>query len=249
MPWLDTANYSGTKTFSINLTCSSNCPAALSPNASELVSVTDNLKPPSTKFTFNGSTIAYYLGLPIDQYGGTGGANGDQFAEQNINSSALASAFSDPYFYLNNSNQIVFTAPSNGATTSPGVGTNDTRSELREEYYGPGYSNGSDWDSTIAGTLTATCAVNATSADTDEATIGQIHGQNEPFVLLEYLPASSSIAVSILTTNTTDSGSTSTTMATGISLGTTVDYKLQFSGSTVTVTVNGNTQTFTVDSS
>jgi hypothetical protein len=138
---------------------------------------------------------------------------------------------------------MVFTAPSNGATSSPGVGTNDVRSELREEYYGAGYSNGSDWDSTIGGTLTASCVVNATSVDTDEATIGQIHGQNQPFVLLKYLPASNSIGVSILTTNTTNSGSTTTTMATDI------NYKLQFSGSTVTVTVNGNTQSFTVDSS
>jgi hypothetical protein len=249
VPWLDTSNYSGTKTFSINLTCSSSCPAALSPYASELVTVTDNLTPPSTRFSFNGSTIAYYLGLPIDVYGGTGGANGDQFAEQNINSSTLAGGFSDPYFYLNSSNQMVFTAPSNGATSSPGVGTNDVRSELREEYYGAGYSNGSDWDSTIGGTLTASCVVNATSVDTDEATIGQIHGQNQPFVLLKYLPASNSIGVSILTTNTTNSGSTTTTMATGITLGTTINYKLQFSGSTVTVTVNGNTQSFTVDSS
>ena len=203
VPWLDTANYSGTKTFSINLTCSSGCPLALSPNASELVTVTDNLTPPSTKFNFNGSTVAYYLGLPIDIYGGTGGASGAQFAEQNINSSVLAGGFSDPYFYLDGSNRIVFTSPTNGATTSPGVGTNDTRSELREEYYGPGYSNGSDWDSTIGGTLTASCFVDATSVDTMEATIGQIHGQKHPLVLLQYLPASNSVAVSILTTKRT----------------------------------------------
>jgi hypothetical protein len=85
--------------------------------------------------------------------------------------------------------------------------------------------------------------------DTKEATIGQIHDQNQPFVLLQYLPASNSVAVSILTTNTTNSGSTSTTMATGISLGTTINYSLKFSGSIVTVTVNGNTQSFPVDSS
>ena len=83
--------------------------------------------------------------------------------------------------------------------------------------------------------------------DTKEATIGQIHDQNQPFVLLQYLPASNSVAVSILTTNTTNSGSTSTTMATGISLGTTINYSLKFSGSIVTVTVNGNTQSFPVD--
>ncbi len=249
VPWLDSLNYSGTKTFSIALTCTSNCPAAFSPYASELVTVTDNLTPPSTKFNFNGSTIAYYLGLPVDVYGGTGGANGAQFAEQNIVSSTLGGGFSDPYFYLDSSNRIVFTAPSNGATTSPGVGTNDARSELREEYYGAGFSNGSDWDSTIGGTLTASCFVDATSVDTKQATIGQIHGQNQPFVLLQYLPASSSVAVSILATNTTNSGSTSTTMATGISLGTAINYTLEFSGSVVTVTVNGNTQTFPVDSS
>ena len=255
VPWLDTSNYSGTKTFSVDLTCSSSCPAALSPNASELVSVTDNLTPPSTKFAFNNSTIAYYLGLPIDEYGGTGGANGDQFADGSISSSTLASGFSDPYFYLNSSNQIVFTAPSNGATTSPGVGTNDTRSELREEYYGPGYSNGSDWDSTIGGTLTATCFVNATSVDSNEATIGQLHGQNQPFVLLQYQPTSSStgnIVLFVLDTNTTNSAGTSYPMASNVALGSQISYMIKLSGNQLTATVNGSTTSpspITVDNS
>lgn len=249
VPWLDTSNYTGTKTFSVTLSCSSSCPAVLGPYASEVATVTDNLTPPSTHFSLNASKDSFSLQLPIDEYGGTGGINNVQFADMSVAGSVLAAGFSDPYFYLNSSNQMVFTSPSNGAVTSPGSGTNDTRSELRELYTGTGYSSGDDWDSTIGGTLTASCVVNAVSVDTDEATIGQIHGQNNPFILLEYLPATNAIAVSIVTTNTNDSATTRTTIVTGINLGTTVSYKLQFSGSTLTVTVNGTTQTFTVDNS
>ena len=255
VPWLDTSNYSGTKTFNINLSCSSSCPAALSPYASELVSVTDNLTPPSTKFTFNNATSNYYLGLPIDEYGGTGGANGAQFAWQTISDTTLATGFSDPYFYLNSSNQIVFTAPSNGATSSPGAGTNDTRSELREQYYGSGVIDTDDWDSSVGGTLTASCAVNATSVDTDEATIGQIHGQNNPFALLEYKPTSSTqgnIVLQVNSTNTSDSGNASYTIATGINLGAFITYELKLSGGSLTALVNGvsaTTMPVTIDSS
>ena len=221
---------------------------------SELVTVTDNLTPPSTHFSvFSNATDNFYLGLPIDTYGGTGGTNGAQFAAQSISNTTLANGFSDPYFYLNASNQIVFTAPSNGATTSPGVGTNDTRSELREQYYGTGAIDTDDWDSNIGGTLNATCAVNQTSVDTTEATIGQIHGQNQPFALLEYVPTSSTqgnIVLSVLTTNSTNSASTSYTLYTGMSLNTFFSYQLKLSGSTLTASVTGgSTQNVTVDSS
>ena len=260
VPWLHNNNnstYAGTKTFSITLTCSSTtCPVGYSPNNSELVTVTDNLTPPSIHFTnFNGATVAYYLGLPVDQYGGTGGVNGSQFAWQTIAPSVLAAGFSDPYFYLNSSNQMVFTAPSNGATSSPGSGSDDTRSELREYYYGTGKIDTDDWDSSVGGTLTATAEVNAVSIDTDEATVGQIHGQVNPFALLEYQPTSSTqgnLVLAVVNTNTTNSPSTNYTIATGINLGTFFSYTLKLSGSQLTATVNGASVTampVTVDSS
>jgi hypothetical protein len=248
VPYLDSTNFSGSRTFMLSLNTPTNG-ATISPIQSTVVTLTDNLTPPSTKFAFYGSTVSWNLQLPIDIYGGTGGTNGATYSDQQVAASQVASGFSDPYFYLNSSNAIVFTAPSNGATTSPGSGTDDARSELRELYSGTGADSNSDWNSSIGGTLTATCTVNATSVDSSEATIGQIHGQTEPFVLLEYRPASNDVAVSILTTNTAGSGGTVTSMAQNISLGTAISYKLQYSGSTLTVTVNGNTQSFAIDSS
>jgi hypothetical protein len=256
VPWLRTTGYTGNKTFNIALTCTSTtCPVSYSPSSSETVTVTDTYTPPSTSNNFpnfNGSTIAFYLGMPVDQYGGTGGTGGDQFAWQTVQPATLAAGFSDLYFYLNGSNQIVFTAPSNGATSSPGVGTNDTRSELREYYYGSNNIDSDDWDSSVGGTLTATVAVNATSADTFEATIGQIHGQNQPFALLEYEPTCHSLSsnpngytgcvfIAYVLTNTTNSASSTALLAYNVQLNYFFTYTLKLSGSTLSAAVSSPT--------
>ena len=258
VPWLHNAGgtYNGTKTFNLGLTCASTtCPVGYSPSSSETVTITDNLTPPSTHFAFNGANSTFQLTLPVDQYGGTGGTNGYQFGALSITPVVAAANYTSPYFYLNGSNQLVFTAPSNGATTSPGVGTNDTRSELREYYTGTGYIDSDDWDSSVGGTLNATAEVNATSIDSYEATIGQIHGQNNPFALLQYQPTSSTqgnIVLAVINTNTTNSSGTNYTIATGISLNTFFTYQLKLSGSSLYAYVNGasaTTMPITVDSS
>ncbi len=239
--WLDTTANAGTKTFSIALTCTA-C-TGYSPYQSETVSVTAANTAPTSVAAFNkyvntgtgNSTEQMYLGLPIDQYGGNGGLNGAQYVEQTIQPGSAPSGltnFSDAYFYATtatvnstaNTPVIVFTAPSNGATSSPGVGTNDVRTEMREYYLGAGAVGNNDWTTAIGGTLTATLAVNATSVDTTEATIGQIHGQNEPYALLEYQPTCSfngnnyngCVVLAYQVTNTTSSASASNLLAYGI---------------------------------
>jgi hypothetical protein len=250
VPFLHNSNYTGTKSFTLTLSNPTNG-AVISPIASTLVTVTDNLTPPATSgsFVFSTSKYNWKEALPVDIYGGNGGNNGSQFADQEIPNAQILLGFSDPYFYLNSSNKIVFTAPSNGATTSPGVGSNDTRSELRELYTGAGADSNNDWTSSIGGTLTASCYVQSVSVDTDEATIGQIHAQSLPFVLLIYQPAGQSVSVQVTNTNSSSSSSTRTLVASGISLGQTINYTIAYSGTTLTVTVNGNVQTITIDSS
>lgn len=250
VPFLHNSNYSGTKSFTLTLSGATGG-AVIYPIASTLVTVADNLTPPATSsnFVFSTSKYNWKLSLPVDIYGGTGGKSGSQFADQEIPNSQILLGFSDPYFYLNSSNQIVFTAPSNGATTSPGVGTNDTRSELRELYTGTGADSNNDWTSSIGGTLTASCYVQSVSVDTDEATIGQIHAQSLPFVLLVYLPATQQVALQMTNTNSSSSSSTRTVIASNITLGQTINYVLSYSGSTINITVNGNTQSLPVDSS
>jgi hypothetical protein len=235
VPFLHTANYSGTKTFTITLS-STTGGATISPYTSELVTVTDNLTPPSTYFTLTG----WKETIPVDIYGGdggNGGAVGKLFEAQTIALSGSTANFSDSYFYATtngSTHSIVFTAPSAGATTSPGTGSDHTRSELRELY---GSTSPYDWSSTIGGTMTATCVVNSVSGSSDEATIGQVHGQDYVFMLLTWEPAYNAVFVVVYDTNAENSTSTKTQLLSGVSLGDTLTYSIQYSGSTINTTV------------
>jgi hypothetical protein len=247
VPFLDTANYAGTKSFNVALSASSSGNGAvLSPVPSETVTVTDNLTPPATNSNFN--LNVWKLALPVDIYGGTGGAGSIQFEDAEITPAQLTAGFSDPFFYLNAGNNIVFTSPSNGAVTTPGSGSDDTRSELREQYTGSGADSNHDWNSTIGGTLTGACTIQSVSVDTDEATFAQIHGQNNVFVLLIYRPANKDIEVQIAPT-LTSSSSNRTEIATSINLAAPITYSMTYAGSNLSVTVNGNTLNFPIDSS
>ncbi|HEY0308260.1 MAG TPA: polysaccharide lyase family 7 protein [Acidobacteriaceae bacterium] len=244
VPVVSTPLFNGTKTFTVSL----NTPTG-SPNlgtTSNTVTLT-GMVAPSTCTGFNFSP--WYLQLPIDQYGGTGGTNGIQYAATSASTAQVQAGFVDPYFYADSSCNLLFTAPSNGAVTSPGVGSDHTRSELRELYTGTGADSNSDWNSSIGGTLTATGQVNSVSAGSDIATIAQIHGQSLVFMLLVYRPSSNDIAVDIYNTNSSTSTHTRTSVATGITLGSTFTYKIVYLANTMAVTVNGSTQSFPIDSS
>jgi len=284
VPWLSTGNFTGTKTFTLTLSNATGG-IGIAPYASTAVSVASQvtsaiatsgtypwwtsastpfyITPPSNAYTFTYSNYYWVIQLPIDQFGGQGGVNQIQFSAQQVNSLV---GFSDPYFYLNSSNQIVFTAPSNGAVTSPGTGTDDARSELREHYTGAGADSNNDWygntDGGKGGTMTGTCTVTSISPDTDAVTFAQVHGQNNPFLLLVIVPASNVVDIQILTTSAATT-SVRTPLATGVNLGDTISYSLTYSAPSTsaagTVTVwakdvtNGNstlgTQTISIDSS
>ena len=239
VPWLDTSAYSGAKTFSINLSNATGG-AYLGFYTNTLVTVTDNLTPPHPTFNFSSGSTSFNLQLPVDVYGGTGGANGSEFASTQVTPSVLSSGYDSPYFYLNSLNQIVFTAPANGATTSPGSGSNHTRSELRELYTGTGSDSNSDWTSATGGTLSATVNVIQVASESDEATIGQIHGQSPTFVVLQYRPGSREVAVQIYSTPTSSS-STITPILTGVNLNDTITYTMHYSGTSLTITVTDST--------
>lgn len=280
VPWCAVANFTGSKSFTLTLS-SVTGGATITPYASTLVSVSNqvtstvinsgtypfftgltppfSLTPPSNYFNMS---MFRHLTLPTDIYGGIGGVNSIQFAAATVSS---LTGYSSPYFYINSSNQIVFSAPSNGAVTSPGVGSDDTRSEFGENYTGPGYVLNGDWygdaNGGTGGVMTGTCAVMVVSPDTDVDTFAQIHGANNPFILMVYRPAFNDVAVQINTTSA-NLADTRTEMAANVALGDTISYSLSYSApsltdpgtATVQVTdVTTNTvnapQTFTIDSS
>jgi hypothetical protein len=176
--------------------------------------------------------------LPIESAGATGTDN----SAETIDSSELMDGFTDPYFQLNSQSQLVFTAPSNGATTPTAT---HTRSELHENYTGPNAATDGCWLSSLGGTLQAAAVVNAVSVDSDEATIGQIHGDGSAaFVLLMYVPATREV---VLTTYASPSSTveTRTLIESDVALDQTLDYQLSFRNGVITATVNGNSVTET----
>ena len=124
--------------------------ATLGSVSSDAVTITGAWIAPSSYAQFDFSK--WKLQLPIDQYGGTGGLNNIQYANVEVQPAQLTTGFTDAYFYGDAMGDVIFTAPSNGAVTTPGVGSDHTRSELREIYTGAGADSNSDWNSTIGGT-------------------------------------------------------------------------------------------------
>jgi len=242
VPVTTTPGFAGTKSF--NLTLSGATGGAVLGAATGTVTITGSLIPPSNFFNLSGVKLQ----LPIDQYGGTGGVGNIQYAEQEITSAQLTAGFADAYFYADSSNRMVFVDPSNGAVSTPGSGSDHTRSELRELYAGTGADSNNDWTSTIGGTLTASCIVQSVSADSDEATIAQIHNQSYVFALLMYRPANNDIAFDLYS-SLGSSSHVRTSMVQNISLGTAISYTLVYKGNSIAVTVNGVTQNFAVDPS
>jgi hypothetical protein len=228
--------------------------ATLGTPAAEVVTIAGSLIPPSNLFSFVTSTGTWKLQLPIDQFGGTGGTGNIQYASIEETNTQLAAGFVDSYFYADTStyagttNHVVFVAPSNGAVTTPGSGSDHTRSELRELYVATGADSNSDWNSAIGGTLTANCVVQAVSVDSDEATIGQIHNQSYVFALMLYRPAQKDVAFDLYST-LGGSTHTRTSIVQNVNVGDSITYSMAYKGNTIVVTVNGTTQSFAVDPS
>lgn len=252
VPLRTTPFFAGTRSFTVSITSTTG--GAQTGNTSTAVNITGTLLPPSNYFTFSFATGSWKLQLPIDQYGGTGGTNNIQYPSIEESTAQLQAGFVDPYFYADTgtyggaTNHILFTAPSNGAVTTPGSGSDHTRSELRELYTGVGANSNSDWNSSIGGTLTGSCIINSVAASSDEATFAQIHNQSYVFMLLMYRPAKKDIVVDIYS-SLGSSSHTRTPQVTNVNLGDPITYSIAYKDNSMVVTVNGTTQTYAIDSS
>ena len=203
------------------------------------------LTPPVRVAQFNLSQ--WKLDLPIDRFGGQGGTGGIQNASQTIATSQLLAGFVDAYFYADAQGRLIFTAPANGAVTSPGVGSDHSRSELREVYAGPGADANGNWTGT--GVLTGTCAIRAVAPASSNAVFAQVRSQTNTLALLVYRPATHDLAVDIYSANASGSGHTVTALVKNVNLGDGIAYSLSVSGNVITATVNGATRSSTLDAS
>jgi hypothetical protein len=204
-----------------------------------------NTKTPADLFDLS----EWNLTLPIDSTGGMGGVcPSTTNPAEIISTQQLLTGFSDQYFQLNSSNQLVFTTPSNGATTTPCEGSNHTRAELHEYYTGTNATTNGTWLSSLGGTLQASAVVNATSVNSDEATIGQIHGNGgAAFVLLIYRPALQEVLLNVYDSPTA-STQAETVILKNVTLGQTINYGLSFKDGVITAIANGTTITLTAGS-
>ena len=181
------------------------------------------------------------LNLPID----TAGAAITQNAARTVLPQELVAGFSDDFFHADDQGHIVFTAPANGAVTTPGVGTDHTRSELRE-FDRQGDAKG-DW--TASGALSATCAIRQVASASPIAVIGQLRSENHVFAQVVYRVATQDVAVDVYQGDIDGSRHAVTSLVSAIGLGQPVPYTLSFTAGVLTATANGTSRSFAVDTS
>ncbi|HEX2544143.1 MAG TPA: polysaccharide lyase family 7 protein [Ramlibacter sp.] len=181
------------------------------------------------------------LNLPVDAEGGTGGNGGVQYGARTLLPQQLAAGYQSDWFHADAQGRIVFTAPANGAVTTPGTGSDHTRSELRE-FHLAGDGNG-NW--TGSGTLSAACEVRQVATASPKAVIGQLRSEDHVFAQVVYRPATADVAVDVYERNAPGSPHALHVLATGVALGHPLAYTLSFSGGRLTATVNGTSRTFT----
>ncbi|MEE2978899.1 MAG: polysaccharide lyase family 7 protein [Pseudomonadota bacterium] len=153
-----------------------------------------------------------------------------------VSGSDLAAGYTDPtYFYTDSTDgSMVMMDPTQVWTTS---GSRHPRTELRENAI---------WDTSGTNKLNATVAVTQVP---DHTAIGQIFQGTGPSKPLCELQVNSSGGVQLLLEDTNQGGSATIYPIATVPVGSTFDYELSLSGSTITVTVNGTVSTFTMDSS
>jgi hypothetical protein len=178
--------------------------------------------PPGSNFNL----APFSLQLPI---GSTGSVT-------TISGANLAAGYTNPYYFYTNSTDgsMVMMDPTQGWATS---GSLHPRVELRETAI---------WSTAGTNKLDATVAVIQVP---DHTTIGQIFQGSGPSKPLCELQFTSAGKVQLLLENTNQGGSATIYPITNVPLGSTFNYELSLTGTTITVTVNGTVQTFTMDSS
>ncbi|WP_114238960.1 polysaccharide lyase family 7 protein [Dyella sp. C9] len=141
--------------------------------------------------------------------------------------------FSSPYFYYDAAAKaMVFLCPDNGASTR---GSHFPRSELRDTR---------EWTFSGRHSLSASLAVTR-QPGTGSIIVGQIHGDGKGSEALKIRWSRGDVVVGIKT----NPGSTEqrSTLVHGLKLGDRIDYRIVQKDNTVTVTINGATQSFTYD--
>src|SRR6059058_1475046 len=165
----------------------------------------------------------FKLTLPVDSYGGTGGTNGTQYAAVTLNPNQLVAGYSDAWFHADAQGRVLFTAPANGAVTTPGSGTDHTRSELREVFAGSGSNADGYWLG--SGVLRAQCAVQSVAASATRAFVGQVRSADFILALLAYRPATHDVAIDVYQSPVAGSAHASTVLATNVAPGDAIAYE------------------------
>jgi hypothetical protein len=152
-----------------------------------------------------------------------------------ISSSSLANGYSDQYFYKASDGSQVFYAPRTGTTTP---NSNYTRTELRQN---------NNWS--LSGTHTLTATVKVVSSP-GTVCVGQIHigtgspASTKPTCEL-YYRTSGEILIGV---ENAPSGGQTLHSITTVPMGTKWSYTIKTSGSTLTVTANGKTVSYGLNS-
>jgi hypothetical protein len=182
---------------------------------------------------------AWKLNLPVDAGGASTGA------AQTLSPEQLVAGYASAWFHADAQGRIVFTAPANGAVTTPGVGSDHTRSELREFHRGPGADANGYW--TGAGTLAATCSVQAVASAARTVIIGQLRSEAHDLALLVLRPATGEVAIDVYARPASDSPHAASTLLAGATLGQPLQYTLSLAGGTLTASVNGASRAMVLD--
>ena len=176
----------------------------------------------------------YKLTLPVDKDGRPRG-EAASISNEALNGSP---GYRSKYFFVQSDGALVFHAPSNGATTTPGVGSDHARTELREQYRGDGST---EWTNRRGGTLRADCLVHRTARQASATIIGQIHARDSIMMMLVFREEAGTVSAIVL-----DAPNSSTrselVLASGLSRNDRLNYAIQWIGRTLSISINGRTQ-------
>jgi hypothetical protein len=196
----------------------------------------DPSQPPGRNFDMR----VWRLTIPVNSTGGTTGN------AATIPSSALVAGYTSPFFYTSASGAMTFLSPANGATSSPGSGSDHTRSELRELAAIAGRS-GFEWTIENGGKLEATCTVQRTNTS-GEATIGQIHGLSSIMLILAFYPSKTLLRANVYRTPKNDVVDRYD-LDTSAMLNKELSYSIDVRGNMMTLKAGGSTKNVVIDPS
>jgi hypothetical protein len=182
------------------------------------------------------------LTLPVDASGGAGGANGAELPAQTLSPQQLVGGYASEWFHADAQRRIVFVAPANGVVTTPGVGSDHTRSELREVARTASANVDGYWVG--SGTLSASCAVLGTASRAATVVVGQLRSAQHDFATLIYRPSTGEVALDMYAADQDASAHSASALATGLPLGSPIDYTISFARGELTVAVNGASRSF-----